>query len=219
MEYVLSLKFISGIYIKENNIHYNNQTLVCDCIDFLDQISEIELSGKINDDFVEMASYGFYDEMIELINKGANTTLYDDLAICSAAENGYLKNVEFLIENGACYNENNDYPIKHATSNGHYNVVEYLLSFYPKEHYLLANKNELINIASICNHTRIIKLLVLNGVNPSYALGWAMLNVNKDLIKFLIEHNADIYHNDFEALYWAFNENKNKSIKNFNIKK
>ena len=150
MEYILSLKYIAGIYVNKNEIKYNKRTLVCDCIDFLKKIKEINLQDNTkNVAIAEFSKIGDLEMVKYLHEIGAdinNSDLKTD-ALTFACAYGHVKIFNYLIQNGADTHLKKTYPLTFAIEQGHFEIVKSIDE--------LINKGRFENLYAAVRHNRI----------------------------------------------------------------
>src|SRR3989344_5809874 len=78
-------------------------------------------------DFIDACEHGYLDEVVSLLDHGADIHAYNDLALRSSAYNGHLPVVQYLLEQGADIHANHDLALRLSAYYGHLPVVQYLL--------------------------------------------------------------------------------------------
>ena len=163
------------------------------------------LWGGKNKRLIEAAANGDLDEVMELVEKGADVNARDKdgwTPLHHAAANGHLDIVKFLVENGADVDaEANDgsTPLHVAAFFGHLDVVKFLVK---NGAYVNAMDNDgqtPLHVAAANGHLNIVKFLVRHGADAnakdrdgSTPLHVAASRGHLDVAKFLVEHGADI---------------------------
>lgn len=117
---------------------------------------------------------------------GVDLHVENDLALCHAAENGYLEVVEYLTEAGSNIHADNDYALRWAAKNGHIEVTKYLAKQGANIH---AANNYALRYAADSGHLEVVKYLVEHNANvhadEDCALRWAVEREHKDVIEYL----------------------------------
>ena len=109
---------------------------------------------------------------------------YDNYAVQSACERGYLEMAQFLVEKGANIRASQDMALRKACGNGHLPVVQFLVEqgadIHAREHLALRE-------AAKRNHFELVEFLLQSGADPhakndlifSFVTNPAMLNLLK----------------------------------------
>ena len=163
------------------------------------------LWGGKNRRLIEAAAAGDLDEVMELVEKGADVNAKDKdgwTPLHYAASNGYLDVVKFLVENGAdvdAEDKDSQTPLHVAAFFGHLDVVKFLVK---NGAYVNAMDNDgqtPLHVAASNGHLDVVKFLVKNGadVNAKDKDGQTPLHKaayfgHLSVAKFLVEHGADI---------------------------
>src|SRR3989344_4836464 len=114
-------------------------------------------------DFIDACEHGYLDEVVSLLEHGADIHANNDLALRSSAQNGHLPVVQFLLEQGADIHADNDLALRWSACYGHLSVVQFLLEQGADIH----AKND-------C------------------ALRWSAENRHLAIVQYLLEHGAKI---------------------------
>ena len=126
-------------------------------------------------------------------NKSMNKLLVE------AASNGELPLVKYALKNGAYLHFLQHSAVRNAAAEGHLDIVRYLIEQG-------ANIPPQALIESVANgHFDVVKYLVgEKNVSPNdVALTRAVLFERKDIVKYLIEHGANVRAENDYALRWA----------------
>lgn len=181
------------------------------------------MQTEINRDFLQAFSNNNFNEMSTLLNQGADintTSEYGKTALMSAVTDKHVECADFLIKNGA----NIDYqtintfigsqytPLMYAIESGSKECVELLLKSGANIH--LTNKFKRTALHIVCEHTNveensliIAQLLVQYGAkinvqddrsNTPLITACCRIEENIDLVKLLLENNADVHIRNFK---------------------
>ena len=126
-DYVLPLKYISGLYIINNGIKYTKEILVCDCIDFIEDLYELpELTYKKDQDIVRFSRIGHLEMVKYLYKQGANIHFNKEHAVRVAVNYENYDIFEFLVSKGVDLNTERCWILRNSIATGNLNLVKYL---------------------------------------------------------------------------------------------
>ncbi len=172
--------------------------------------------GNLNELFIKAVDQKDYEEMEELLKKGAdiNSSFLNEkyTPLSSAASNGDLKLVIFLVENGADIKGNSLFPnspIYLAISGNHLGIASYLLNKGVKPDFAWPGEDggTLLISAIQFGNLPIVKLLVNKGADVNFTgngknspLYRAIVYDRFEIFEFLINHGAKLNKCDNKAL-------------------
>ena len=151
--------------------------------------------SKLKDIFKYEYMEGNFETQYQLLyhNKNMNRLYLE------AASNGELPLVKFALKNGAFLHFLQDAAVRNAAGEGHLDVLKYLVN-------LGANIPPYALIEAVSNnHFDVVKYLVgEKKMRPSdAALTRALLFERREIVKYLIEHGANVHAENDYALRWA----------------
>ncbi len=139
-----------------------------------------------------------------LIKNGAQISAQKPMAICHAAQKGYLEAVKYLHQNGADITARSQFPVRWAAKNGHLDVVKYL---HKNGADITAFDNFAVRWAAAGGYLEVVKYLYENGADitahGNEAICRAVAGGYLAMVKYLHRHGADIAVCDHRIVRWA----------------
>ena len=143
---------------------------------------------------LELASkYGKLELVKYLVEHGADIKIHYSESLIQASKNGHLPVVEYLVKHGANITAHDNIALQLASARGHLPVVEYLVRHGGD---VTANNYEPLKAAYRNKHFPVINYLIQNSEVANEALAYASDIADLFLIKYLVDHGADIHFND-----------------------
>ncbi|TNE30578.1 MAG: ankyrin repeat domain-containing protein [Alphaproteobacteria bacterium] len=118
---------------------------------------------------LEACEIDAFDDVPELIERGANIHAEDDIALAQASR-GCFPVVKLLVEKGAEIRAGGDRALRTAASHGQLKIVKYL---HTKGANLNAGNGEALIFAAEHGHLEVVRYLTDNGVAIHSADDWA----------------------------------------------
>lgn len=148
----------------------------------------------LNDKLLSLAFSTNFDEIIQLIEQGADLHTNYEYVLRRACRWGDLKTVKYLVQRGANIHILDEDALVQATFNGHLEVVKYLV-----EKGANINSKEWILRSSVCyGHLDIFKYLLEQGCVLDENINNILISASNhlEIIIFLLQKGADIYFED-----------------------
>jgi ankyrin repeat protein len=145
------------------------------------------------------AANGKLSVVTHLLDHGANIHANDDEALRRSANNGHLEVVQYLIEHGAYIHAMSDEAVRYGAWNGHLDIVKYLVNKGADIHAGITphhRKNDALDRCLSMGYSEIVEYIIgrkdVNKDAINSALLYAIYSRNSSLIKYLIQHGANI---------------------------
>ena len=200
----------------EKGLHFSTvQDIGC----YLDYGEKLAIVTVPNNEKIYVDAHGFHAyrlniERILPLNKsaaweflmknGAPISGQKPLAICYAAQKGYLDVIKYLYENGADITARSQFPVRWAAKNGHLEVVKYL---HKNGADITAFDNFAVRWAAAGGYLEVVKYLHENGADitahGNEAICRAVAGGYLAMVKYLHRHGADIAACDHRIVRWA----------------
>ena len=120
-------------------------------------------------------------------------------ALIASAINGHLDIIRYIAENCIDINISGNYVLQHSAINGHLHIIKYLIEVQNFGNKI--NKSIALYISTEYSQVNIVEYLIRNNAIPFDAISTDILllgakNGNFEIVKYSIEHGADIHVNN-----------------------
>ena len=118
----------------------------------------------MNNEFIEACKEGVLHKVSEILDKGVDIHVQNDLALRFASQRGHLEIVKFLVDRGADIHAINDMAVQWASQNGHLEIVKFL---FEKGANIHVNYNSALRRASYFEYLEVVEFLIEKGADIS----------------------------------------------------
>lgn len=171
------------------NVHAKNDRAIiassCEGhITIVKLLSDYDMFITPPDALIGAATYGHYDVLKLLLDKGADVHANDDMALLRSALNYHPKCVRLLLDYGANIHANNDIVLRECAKKKSKIMVKLLISNGANIH---VNNDEILQYIEKCNDVSYLKFLVDHGIDIDAIDKNVNCHLNDDVLEYLIE--------------------------------